>query len=140
MDFGGTNYWAIVAAAVAAFVFGAVYYGALSKPWMKATRIEPKGDGSGGMMPGPGLLINSIVCELIMAWVLAGIIGHLGSGQVTLWNGVVSGFFVWLGFMATTIAVNQRYQGYGWDLTIIDAVHWLGVALLMGAIIGWWGV
>jgi hypothetical protein len=138
MDFGGTNYLAIVVAAVAAFIFGAAYYGALSKPWMKAARIEPK--GGAGQMPPPALLINSIVCELIMAWVLAGVIGHLGTGQVTLWNGVVSGFFIWLGFMATTVAVNQRYQGFGWDLTIIDAIHWLGVALIMGAIIGWWGV
>ena len=137
MDFAGINYLAVIVAAVAAFVFGAVYYGALSKPWMKAARIG----GSGGMArPGIGLMANSVVCELIMAWVLAGVIGHLGAGQVTLWNGIVSGFFVWLGFMATTMAVNHRYEGYGWDLTIIDGIHWLGVATIMGAIIGWWGV
>ena len=135
MTFGSVNYLAVVIAAVAAFVFGAVYYGLLGKPWMKAARIEP---GSSG--PMPVLLITSFVCELIMAWVLAGVIGHLGTGQATLMNGIISGAFVWLGFMATTIAVNQRYQGFGWDLTIIDAGHWLGVAIIMGAIIGWWGV
>ena len=48
--------------------------------------------------------------------------------------------FVWLGFMATTLAVNQRYEGFGWDLTIIDGLHWLGVALIMGAVIGGFGV
>jgi hypothetical protein len=42
--------------------------------------------------------------------------------------------------MATTMAVNHRYQAYGWDLTLIDGGHWLGVALIMGAVIGWWGV
>ena len=66
-------------------------------------------------------------------------IGHLGTGEITLWNGVISGFFVWLGFMATTVAVNQRYEDFGWDLTIIDAGHWLGVAIIMGAVIGSWG-
>ena len=66
-------------------------------------------------------------------------IGHLGTGEIILWNGVISGFFVWLGFMATTVAVNQRYEGFGWDLTIIDAGHWLGVAIIMGAVIGSWG-
>ncbi|MBO6539900.1 MAG: DUF1761 domain-containing protein [Rhizobiaceae bacterium] len=135
MDFGGLNYFAILVAAIAAFVFGAVYYGTLGKPWMKAARIDP----SEAKM-SPVLFITSFVAELIMAWVLAGVIGHLGTGQATLWNGVVSGAFIWLGFMATTIAVNQRYQGFGWDLTIIDAGHWLGVAIIMGAIIGWWGV
>lgn len=135
MDFAGTNYLAIVIAAVAAFAFGAVYYGALGTPWMKAARIDP---ASVKMTAGP--FVTSFVCELIMAWVLAGVIGHLGTGQVTLWNGVVSGFFIWAGFIATTIAVNQRYQGFGWDLTLIDAGHWLGVAIVMGAVIGWFGV
>lgn len=136
MAFGGVSYLAIVIAAVAAFVFGAAYYGVLSKPWMKAARIEPKG---GPGMPPPAMLVTSLVCELVMAWTLAGIVGHLGPGELTLWNGIVTGFLVWLGFMATTLAVNQRYEGFGWDLTLIDAGHWLGVSLIMGAIIGWWG-
>ncbi|MFC6491046.1 DUF1761 domain-containing protein [Nitratireductor sp. GCM10026969] len=135
MDFAGMNYLAILAAAVVAFAFGAAYYGILGKPWMKAALIDPD-----KMQMSPMPFITSFIGELIMAWVLAGVIGHLGAGQVTLWNGIVSGAFIWLGFMATTIAVNHRYQGFGWDLTVIDAGHWLGVALLMGAVIGWFGV
>ncbi|WP_048645197.1 DUF1761 domain-containing protein [Nitratireductor soli] len=135
MDFAGLNYLAIPVAAIAGFLFGAVYYGLLGKPWMKAARITP----SDAKM-APSLLITSFIAELIMAWVLAGVIGHLGAGQVTVQNGIVSGAFIWLGFIATTIAVNQRYQGFGWNLTLIDAAHWLGVAILMGGIIGWFGV
>ena len=135
MNFGGMNYVAILAAAVAAFAFGAVYYTALSKPWIRAARLQPE-----EMKMSPVPFITSFVAELIMAWILAGVIGHLGVGQVTFWNGVISAAFIWVGFMATTIAVNHRYQGFGWDLTIIDALHWLGVALIMGAIIGWFGV
>jgi hypothetical protein len=37
------------------------------------------------------------------------------------------------------MTVNHRYQGFGWDLTLIDGLHWLGVALVMGAVIGWFG-
>lgn len=133
MDFGGMNYLAIVVAAVVAFAFGALYYGLLGKQWMKAARL-------GEAKPSPGLFITSFLAELVMAWVLAGVIGHLGTGQVTLWNGVVSGAFIWLGFMATSMAVNHRYQGFGWDLTLIDAGHWLGVAVLMGGVIGWFGI
>jgi hypothetical protein len=137
MSFGGMNYLAVLLAAVAGFAFGAAWYGILSKPWIKASRIDPSSPSAPPLAP---LLVNSFVCELIMAWVLAGVIGHLGEGQATLWNGVVSGFFIWLGFVATTTAVNQRYEGFGWDLTLIDIGHWLGVLLIMGAIIGWWGV
>ena len=44
-----------------------------------------------------------------------------------------------LGFVVTTLSVNHRYQGFGWGLTAIDAGHWLGVLLIMGALIGWFG-
>lgn len=86
MDFAGLNYLAILVAAIAAFMFGAIYYGALGKPWMKAARIKPE-----DARMEPSLFITSFLAELIMAWVLAGVIGHLGAGQVTFWNGVVSG-------------------------------------------------
>lgn len=135
MIFAGINGLAVIVAAIAAFAFGAAFYGALSKPWMKAARIDPSKGG-----PMAPLLVNSFVCELVMAFVLAGLIGHLGDGQVTIRNGLVSGAFVWVGFMATTMSVNHRYEGYGWDLTLIDGAHWLGVALIMGAVIGAFGV
>src|SRR5262245_19960745 len=115
MSFAGMNYLAVILAAVAAFAFGAFYYGTLGKQWMKAARIDPA-----TAKMSTGLFVTSFVCELIMAWVLAGVIGHLGAGQVTFWNGVISGLFIWVGFIATTIAVNQRYQGFGWDLSLID--------------------
>ncbi len=133
MAFAGISYLAILLATLAAFIIGSAYYGAIGKQWMKAARIDEA-------KFTPRLLINSIVCELIMAFFLAGVIGHLGDGQVTPYNGVVTGFFIWLGFIATTLAVNHRYQGFGWDLTVIDAVHWLLVLVAMGAVIGWFGV
>ncbi len=135
MAFAGVNYIAILVAAIAAFAFGAAWYGLLGKPWMAAARLKPE-----DAQMKPSLFIITFIMQLIMAWVMAGVIGHLGDGQVALRNGIISGAFVWLGFMATTMTVNHRYQGFGWDLTVIDGLHWLGVALIMGAIIGWWGV
>jgi hypothetical protein len=136
MQFMGMNYLAILVAAVVAFVIGAIYYSALSKPWMKAAKINPSG-------PKPamaGLLITSFVMELVLAFVTAGIITHLGSGQVTLLNGVISGLVIWAGIIFTTMSINQRYQGFGWDLTLIDGLHWLLVMIGIGATIGLFGV
>ncbi|QBK32150.1 DUF1761 domain-containing protein [Roseitalea porphyridii] len=135
MDFGGINLWAVLAATVAAFIVGAVYYGTLSKPWMRAAGIAVEDAAF-----GPALFAMTFVCLLVMAFVLAGLIGHLGDGQVTLRNGVISGLFVWAGFMATTMTINHRYQNDGWDLTLIDGLHWLLVAVVMGAVIGLIGV
>jgi hypothetical protein len=47
---------------------------------------------------------------------------------------------VWLGFVATTLVVNNTFQGAKRSLTYIDSGHWLGVLLLQGAIIGLLGV
>jgi hypothetical protein len=53
-------------------------------------------------------------------------------------SGLVSGFFLWLGFVITTMAVNHAFQGERRRLTLIDGGHWLGVLLIQGAILGWW--
>jgi hypothetical protein len=82
----------------------------------------------------------AFVAELIMAWVLAGVIGHLGVGQVTLRNGVVSALFIWFGFMLTSMAVNNMFGERKVMLTLIDAGHWLLVMLAMGAVVGAMGV
>jgi hypothetical protein len=139
MAFAGINYLAIALAAIAAFVFGGIWYRALAKPWMAAVgKTEPDIKSSGG--PMAVLLLVTLIAQLVMAWVLAGVIGHLGPGQVTLRNGLISAGFLWLGFVATTMVVNHGFQGATRALTAIDGGHWLGVLLLQGAIIGWIGV
>jgi len=136
MQFAGMNYLAILVAAIVAFAIGAAYYGSLSKPWMKAARLDPDAPKP-AMAP---LMITTFILELGLAFVTAGIIGHLGPGQVTVLNGVISGLFLWAGIIFTTMAINNRYQGFDWDLTLIDGLHWLLVMIGIGATIGWFGV
>lgn len=139
MSFAGVNYLAIVLAAVASFLFGGVWYGALSKSWLAAIgKTEDQIKSAGRSMPF--LFALTFVAQLIMAWVLAGVIGHLGPGQVSPRTGLISAALCWLGFVASTLVVNHGYQGERWSLTAIDGGHWLGVLLLQGAIIGWLGV
>ena len=137
MNFAGMNYLAIVIAAVAGFAFGAAYYMSLSKQWLAAVG-KTKEDLAGKHSATP--FIISIVALLVMAWVLAGTLGHLGPGQVTLKNGIISALFLWVGFVATTVAVNNAFGGRKPTLSIIDGIHWLGVLVIQGAIIGAMGV
>ena len=71
---------------------------------------------------------------------LAGTIAHLGPGQVTLKNGIISALFIWVGFVATTVFVNNAYPGRKYSLSLIDSIHWLGVLVIQGAVIGAFGV
>lgn len=140
MTFAGINHLAIVAAAAVAFLFGGVWYGLLSKPWMEAAGMRPEDvkPSSGGATVRPYVIAFGAL--LLMAWVLAGVIGHLGAGQVTLRTGIITGAMVWLGFVVTSLSVNHAFQMQPAKLTLIDAGHWLGVLLIQGAIIGWLGV
>jgi hypothetical protein len=139
MAFIGINYLAVLAAAVAAWVLGAVWYQVLSTQWLAAlgkTKADLMGPDGKPKSYVPFVLV--FVAELIMAWMLAGILGHLGA--VTVKNGVISGASCWFGFVLTTVAANNAFGGRKVMLTVIDAGHWLAVLILMGAIIGAFGV
>lgn len=136
MSLGVLNLLAVFLAAVAGWLFGALWYGVLGKVWMSAANLSQDTLAPGGKT-NPAPFIISFLAELVMAFVLAGVIWHLGA--FTLRGGVISAAFVWLGFVATTILVNNAYQMKPLRLSLIDAGHWLGVLLIMGAVIGWFG-
>ncbi len=131
MLFTGISYLAVLVAAIAGFVFGMGWYMLLGKQWMAAVGMkdEPK--------PSPGPFVCAGISLLVMAWLLAGLIGHLG--EVTVARGLITAASVWVGFVLTTMVVNHRFQGSPWSLTAIDSGHWLGVLLLMGLVIGLFG-
>ena len=141
MTFAGINYLAILLAAVAAWLAGAAWYMAFGKTWMAALGTTPEKMQEMKGQPGAFLpFIYAFVAELVMAWALAGVLGHLGPGQVTLRNGVISAAFCWLGFVMTTMLVNNSFARRDWRLLLIDGGHWLVVLVLIGAIIGAMGV
>jgi Protein of unknown function (DUF1761) len=103
----------------------------LSKPYAVALGKTP--------VPAFGPYFFAFVVDLIIAWMLAGLLGHLGAGQVTPRNGVFSGAFVWFGFVLTTMAVNYTFSGRDRRLCLIDAGNWLVVLIVAGAVIGLFG-
>jgi len=136
MSFTGVNYVAVIIAALAGFGLGAIWYTVLSKPWMHAVGLTEadRPQGSAQVV----LFAIAIVALFIMALMLAGVMGHLG--DITIRGGVISGFFVWLGFVITTMGVNHAFSGAKPMLTLIDGGYWLAVLLIQGAVIGAFGV
>ena len=133
MAFAGMNYLAILIAALAAYAWGAAYYTTLSKQWLAAAGLT---EVKRSVTP----FVISFIAVLVMAFVLAGSIGHLGAGNVSIKNGIISGIIIWAGFVATTVFVNNAYPGRKYMLSIIDSIHWLGVLVIQGAVIGAMGV
>ena len=130
------NYVAIFAAALASWIVGAVWYGVLGNAWLAAQGRTPEEIASmraARRMPiGP--MILSFVAELLMAAMLSGIMVHTGGFSVRI--GVISAALIWLGFVVTTIAVNNAYPGRKAMLTVIDSGHWLAVLVTQGIVLG----
>ena len=131
------NYLAIVIAAVAAWLAGAGWYMALGRTWTAALGTEkmtPAGQRPAAFLP----YVYAFIAELLMAWILAGLLGHIGA--LTVRGGIISAAFCWLGFVMTTMVVNNIFAGRDARLLLIDGGHWLLVLVLMGAIIGGMGM
>ena len=143
MTFAGINHLAILVAAVAGWLAGAAYYTALGKHWVAAQGKTPeqfKADLAAKKgTPAAWLpFALAFVADVVMSWVLAGMVGHLGA--VTIRSAVISALFIWGGFVLTTVLVNNAFSGRSYMLTAIDAGHWLLTLIVMGAVIGWMGV
>ena len=132
MSFGGIPVYAVGAAAAAGFLFGALWYTVLGKAWMAAasvTEVQAK--------PTAAVMVMTFACQLVMAGVLAGVIFHTqpAVGGMSTKTGLIAAALVWLGFIATALAVNHRFQGRPWALTFIDGGHWLGVLMVQAVVV-----
>lgn len=133
--FANLNYTASALAGLAGFVFGAVWYGALSGPWTAAADMPggPSGAPPAGRPP-LRLMALALAANILMAAVLSGIMLHIGAFSPGA--GIFSAVLVWLGFAAPVIAVNYGFQRRRPVLFLIDGGHWLGALCVQGAVLG----
>jgi hypothetical protein len=132
------SFWGIFIAAIAGWGFGAGYYGLMGKHWLDAVNLPPEARAAvenGRMDPTPFIL--SFIAALVMAAVLSAVMMQLA--RPSLLRGAMLGITIWLGFVAAPMIVNNAYAMRPLRLTAIDALHWLGVLAIMGAIIGFIG-
>lgn len=141
MNFTHANMISILLAAVAAWIFGGVYYTALSKPWLAAQgktleQCKAEQETKSGMAKGAPFVVV-FISEIIIGWVLYGIL--LQFNMFTIRAGIISAAFCWFGFVLTTIATNNAFGGRRVMLSVIDSVAWLGAFVIIGAVVGGWG-
>lgn len=129
------NHLATIVAAIVSIVIGFIWYspGVFGTAWMKAAGIKmPKGKKK-GMAKG---FVGMIIVSLVLAYVLSIFIDY---GQAaTLTEGLMIGFWVWLGFMATTQIGVVLWENKPGKLFVINTGFSLVELLVMGAIIATW--
>jgi Protein of unknown function (DUF1761) len=128
------NYWAVVVAAIVPMVLGALWYSPalFARPWMRAVgraEAEMSGMGLGYVLSALAAVLGSYALARIERW-----------AQVDdLWNGVLVGLLVWVGFVAPVLAVTTYFGGRPRVLWFINAGYQLVSLAIMGAILGAWG-
>lgn len=123
------EYLNVLAAAAASWVFGAIWYMTLAKPWMKAANIPmtPEGKPAGNGSPLP------FVLSAITMVIVAGFMRHVfaTSGIVTIGAGTLSGAGIGLFFIAPWTMINNAYGMRPFSLTLIDGGYsTIGCALI----------
>ncbi|WP_167767065.1 DUF1761 domain-containing protein [Jannaschia formosa] len=119
----------VVLAAVAAWVFGAVWYGVIGRQWMAASGLTEESIDRGNPVP----YVGSFLCALLVAGMLRHVL--VSSGVEGAWSGMVTGLglglFVATPWIATIVLFSQRPR----DLIWMDGVYPTVGMALMGLIL-----
>ena len=127
------NYWAVVVAALAAFLMSSLYYSPLllGNVWLA---VDP--GSAAGTTPSIGKVLGEIVRTLVITFVLARLIGLLGASD---WKGAVSlALWLWFGFSGMMWVGAIMWEKTPWQVAAIHSGDWLLKTILIAVIVGVW--
>lgn len=126
------NWLAILAATIAGFVIGGLWYGPLfGNAWVAALGKKPE-----DIQPSPLPFVISFLTALITAIVLGLLIQALGI--TTAFGGLNLGLAIGAGIIATAMASDSAFCGWGWRLFVIQAGYRVTYSIVMGVILAVW--
>jgi hypothetical protein len=140
MHFHHLNWLAILVAAISTMVVGFLWYSPLlfAKPWMREMGYDPNDKARMEEMKksaGPAYG-GSFVASLVSAFVLALFLHRFQN--YTVHFGLIIGFHVWLGFVATVQFTGALFMKQSMKLFAINTGYQLVCYLVMGAILAVW--
>jgi len=127
------EYLGILAAAVAAWIFGAVWYMSLGRHYQAALGLAPEQCNKGTPMPIAPLVVcflGELVMAVALSWVLArmSVVGWMWGARV--------GLLIGAAIILPTVVINHMFPGRTKALMLIDGGHWVIVATIEGAVLG----
>jgi hypothetical protein len=138
MPTANVNILAVIVAAIATFVLGAVWYSPalFAKQWMQAHSYTPEKIAEMRTRGVTRAYAVSVLCYLVMAYVLALLASYTQAASFA--QGLWLGFLVWLGFAATIGLTANMFSETPIAAWVIDAGYQLAYLLLMGVILAVW--
>lgn len=129
------NYISILVASVLSFVVGMLWYSPalFGNKWARLAGIDMKKSKDKSISTS---MILGFLSTLVLASVFQYIMGMLGSSGAAA--GAILGFWLWLGFLATSLTGSVLWENKSWSLYVLNSAYWLVNLLVIGAALGYW--
>ena len=129
------NLLAVFVAAITSMVVGGFWYSPLlfGNVWMKLSGVNEKQVEEAKKKGMAKNYVGTFIGCLVMALVLANFVA--GS---TVFEGLQTGFWLWLGFIATVMLSTILWEGKTVKLYLLKVLHELVTVLIMTAILSAW--
>ena len=133
MNFQTLNIWAILVAAIVAFVLGALWFSppVFGKVWQRANGF---GAGQPGKAGGAGML-GAFLLTLVMS---ANLAMFLNDPKTTLAWGATAGFLAGFGWVLMGIGIISIFERRPSSYVLVNGGYLTVMLTVMGAILGGW--
>ncbi len=136
--FTDINYWALLVSAIATMILGMIWYNpnVFGSAWMRLSGIvmpskeemKQKGMTASYILAFIGAIVTSIIISHMLTW----------TGAVSITDGLLLSFIVWIGFIATSMLGSVLWEGKPWTLYILNAGYQLVSFALTSIILILW--
>ncbi|WP_075619627.1 DUF1761 domain-containing protein [Paenisporosarcina indica] len=126
------NYWAVLVAALSAFVIGGLWYSVLfAKSWMVENGFDEEKlkNSNIGMIFG-----GSFIFSLIISFILVLFLGPERDAAIGVTAGFMAGFF----WVASAMGITYLFERKSVKLFLINAGYHVITFTIMGLILGAW--
>lgn len=137
MDYTNVNFLAILVCGIIAMVIGGLWYSPVlfAKQWMTWSGINQESLAAGKNKMMAAYLIN-FISSLVMFYVLAQMIKF--TDATSAFQGIMTGFWLSLGFIATTHIGAVLWEQKPWKLWLLHNAYYLLILVIGGAILAIW--
>lgn len=134
------NYIAVILATLSSMVVGATWYAqsVFGNSWAKLAKVKIKTETADMLKPMGVTLVVSFVTAFVLAHMI--FLANQFFDNSFLQDALMTAFWVWLGFTAARFVTHDVFEGRPEKLTLINIGNEFVTLMVMGLIIGLFGV